>query len=503
MSATVRQIRHLRLVAGSETAARAAVTRLEDALRCASLPDTGARLLLVRRLALGDLGRHASSQTIARVIEARFADRAVRWTRGESITGGDDLARAEQVVFLSAWHAKVALTHRLLRGASCTGWYWPLAVPEFRVDLAAGDNIRSIMQAIAQSGEAAVALPAWAVQVVLQAGGPALAAMVPARLGEQLLRAAGLAVPPLADPAAHSSADRTEPLPVPHWLRQLLQIGGQPLPTTAGATNQPAFDWAGRYRSERQGHGDASDTTATTRDTDADADSGAGPPARPPQEKSVAASGRPALPQSVTRWVEVDPQTSRTGLPVSALQPFKRSPTGPVITALPPATSAVVHPSAPLFDTMPTACAGLLFLLPVMARLGLPAWAEGTALDARRSTRGVLAAVLERLRVPRDDAVWAVVVDTDGTVPSNDAVRTTRWIAALRRWLHQNAQLDLATLVQRGGWIALTPLHIDVFFRLADADLRVRRLGLDVDPGWLPWLGRVVTYHYGEAPQPP
>lgn len=56
MPATVRHIRRLRLVAGTQAAARAAVTRLEDALRCASLPDTGARLLLVRRLALGDLG---------------------------------------------------------------------------------------------------------------------------------------------------------------------------------------------------------------------------------------------------------------------------------------------------------------------------------------------------------------------------------------------------------------------------------------------------------------
>jgi len=24
----------------------------------------------------------------------------------------------------------------------------------------------------------------------------------------------------------------------------------------------------------------------------------------------------------------------------------------------------------------------------------------------------------------------------------------------------------------------------------------VRRLGLDLDPGWLPWFGRVVRFHY-------
>jgi hypothetical protein len=35
-----------------------------------------------------------------------------------------------------------------------------------------------------------------------------------------------------------------------------------------------------------------------------------------------------------------------------------------------------------------------------------------------------------------------------------------------------------------------------VFFDLAAADVRVRRSGLDIDPGWVPWLGRVVRFHY-------
>ena len=27
-------------------------------------------------------------------------------------------------------------------------------------------------------------------------------------------------------------------------------------------------------------------------------------------------------------------------------------------------------------------------------------------------------------------------------------------------------------------------------------DLDIRRAGLDIDPGWLPWLGRVVRFRY-------
>ena len=43
----------------------------------------------------------------------------------------------------------------------------------------------------------------------------------------------------------------------------------------------------------------------------------------------------------------------------------------------------------------------------------------------------------------------------------------------------------------------LSATHADLHFGLADSDLRVRRLGLDIDPGWLPWFGRVVGFHYG------
>lgn len=45
--------------------------------------------------------------------------------------------------------------------------------------------------------------------------------------------------------------------------------------------------------------------------------------------------------------------------------------------------------------------------------------------------------------------------------------------------------------------------HVDLHFRLNDARLPVRRAGLDINPGWLPWLGRVVTFHYGSGLEPP
>lgn len=50
--------------------------------------------------------------------------------------------------------------------------------------------------------------------------------------------------------------------------------------------------------------------------------------------------------------------------------------------------------------------------------------------------------------------------------------------------------------------LVATASHVDLHFRLNDVRLPVRRLGLDINPGWLPWLGRVVTFHYGSGLEP-
>ena len=55
---------------------------------------------------------------------------------------------------------------------------------------------------------------------------------------------------------------------------------------------------------------------------------------------------------------------------------------------------------------------------------------------------------------------------------------------------------------RRPARVLATASHLDVHMRLQDVALAVRRSGLDLDPGWLPWLGRVVTFHYGSGLEP-
>ncbi len=46
--------------------------------------------------------------------------------------------------------------------------------------------------------------------------------------------------------------------------------------------------------------------------------------------------------------------------------------------------------------------------------------------------------------------------------------------------------------------IQTSPSHIDLFAPMSRVRLDVRLAGLDVNPGWLPWLGRVVQFHFQE-----
>lgn len=72
------------------------------------------------------------------------------------------------------------------------------------------------------------------------------------------------------------------------------------------------------------------------------------------------------------------------------------------------------------------------------------------------------------------------------------------WLTACRRWLRGQAHIGLADTVLRPAALAHGTTHLDLWFELGQADPRIRRCGLDLDPGWVPWLRRVVGFHYGQ-----
>ena len=88
MAAASRTVRHLRLRGPSEEVVRRTVTVLEDAVRTASLPDAGGRILLMRRLALGRIDPRARPSTVALQLERAVAGAELSLCHGGSAGAG-------------------------------------------------------------------------------------------------------------------------------------------------------------------------------------------------------------------------------------------------------------------------------------------------------------------------------------------------------------------------------------------------------------------------------
>jgi hypothetical protein len=48
----------------------------------------------------------------------------------------------------------------------------------------------------------------------------------------------------------------------------------------------------------------------------------------------------------------------------------------------------------------------------------------------------------------------------------------------------------------RPGTLYVSATHVDVVMGMKQVSLPVRLAGLDANPGWVPELGRVVTFHF-------
>jgi hypothetical protein len=58
------------------------------------------------------------------------------------------------------------------------------------------------------------------------------------------------------------------------------------------------------------------------------------------------------------------------------------------------------------------------------------------------------------------------------------------------------AELFSSGLFAIDALIEVDACHVDVYFDIDAVKLEVRRSGLDIDPGWLSWLGKVLRFHY-------
>ncbi len=486
-------VRRLRVAADDESAARRFVTTLEDALRCATLPDDDRRVVVVRRLALGRVAHDAGTQRLGRLIEERLARGDIAWAS----VGASPDPRAAAIGFAGALEARVHLARRLADAAPCDAWYWPLAVPEFRPDLAPRETLRRMAQAIAAWPEARVALPAWLAQVVRAGGAGALVSAIDEARGLALLRAAGIDVPGATREAAVSSPPSLAPTETTTSARASERspdaVPQPALPARSSLSRPSGHEWPQWLRIALERGGVVADSAAARADF-APATPRADPPTGAPHPTpSDVAAPRTASASATAATAAIQDAETSTRACATSIAP-STSPHEPASHA---AARASTAPPLHDGDWRPTGCGGLLFLLPVLARAGLVQRDDPDA--ARLDALRVLLLALRRVRAEPHDPAWALVADLPPLPPvqARDAqARAARGFAAARRWLHRHARLGVVALVRRPAVIALTATHIDVRFPLAGADVRVRRLGLDANPGWLPWFGRVIAFQF-------
>jgi hypothetical protein len=55
---------------------------------------------------------------------------------------------------------------------------------------------------------------------------------------------------------------------------------------------------------------------------------------------------------------------------------------------------------------------------------------------------------------------------------------------------------SLREMLYRPGYLYVNSTHVDLVMDLKSVTLDVRMAGLDANPGWVPELGRVITFHY-------
>lgn len=187
----------------------------------------------------------------------------------------------------------------------------------------------------------------------------------------------------------------------------------------------------------------------------------------------------------------------------STVPPLARDAELPPLPALPDPQTAT--------EWWPTRWAGALFWLGRLPATGMLDWlaAQQAAQVSAPSLALLLRSLGEALGIPPEDPALRALCG--GELPRNEADERSQALAvewAARQTAAWSAWLDeaapdlpaprLAAVCQRPGRLRFEAGWIELHLAMDQADTGIRRLGLDLDPGWLPWLGCVLRIVYDE-----
>jgi len=483
----------------------AAAAIATDALHAAAADE--ARFLLIRRLELGVIADHAPARHWQTRAAARLG--ALRARALHAATPG--AAAADAVWFASRDEARMLLLLELAAGRHPVAWFWRLAVPEWE-----GQGLSAWLPALAAEARTEPRAELFMARALLPM----------TRLGavDALLAA-------LADGATPLS--RTRAGPPPHfedtaecstrnpreaeWAASERLLARLPADVRAAVWDRLAREGIsrlGRFHLARLallnvapeigGHQALLDALTGDVLTMAEAGARSGPPDRGPAAHAVSTSGvgiaapgaarEDSHPLETGRAAAVSPGMASAGAGDTAATVGTTPHHGPV-----PAPADLM--SVGVWQEYASPLAGVFLLVGPLSRLGLPDW---LVRHPNREYAGFPRVLLRHIAtrhvvqgrpVPPDDPVLRLL-DTGGSGPPAKVL--VAWRVGLDRYLRRAAGRRLADVVRRPGWLSVTEDRVTIRYPLAAADLALRRRALDVDPGWVPWLGWVVRYQFSD-----
>jgi hypothetical protein len=490
-----RRVHTVHLTAPSDTLLRRGAVLLEDALHTASLPAAeNSRLWLVRSLNLGKIDSRNSAATIALTVEQQF-----RHLRLSAVHGSDPSAATASVVYFDdITDAYCCFALRLTQAPPISEWFWPLALPGWQPIWSRSIALKFALFGILQTPAKTMALVEL-LHRLRQAGRlDALLQTLEPSDGEALLQACGWSGTDLVSRSRIQSEQTAEYQPMDaasvnmlmswllqwgsedarsRWLAALCLLIDEPYRRSDPLLIQRAIDWIQLI------------TTQPNLTVEAVSPN---PFARNNSESTV---------ETIPIRGDIDRPASDHGIAeLSATDLVTSSPSIDQINGN-NNTRLITNSSSQQRYCSPYT--GFFGVVPLLNQLGLIQRCDRLPLDFPAHLLSYLAITFG---IPDRDPIHQLLTSQDSDslfkgVTSMTEVTSdiTAWVAAMRSWCRRYVGMTIAELVNRPGTFTLTPTHLDIFFQHDQADIRIRRSGLDLDPGWVPWLGRVVLFHYGNG----
>jgi hypothetical protein len=475
----------LRLRSPSGWAARTQ-SRVEEALRLAAPDDE--RLIVLRRLDLGRLPVTAAGQAFT----ARTADRMAALAARAVHAATPGAADRPAVWFRSAAEARLLLLAELAAGRTPFAWFWRLAVPDWR-DSTLVTWLGQLIADAEASPERAVELA----QAFVRLAGTGLLDAVVAALA-QLPALVSMFAPAASPPPPSAAVPAAAPAAAAARAWQLLHRHAAPEQAVLCAAlmrlppDAPAARWLARMVLLAAGPELAAQPPALAATAEALLRLTVPPPPRRQGERAPRVSRRTAPERREPQSPEPSPPGPRD--PSPRIEAVSDSP-----SETPPQPTKRPDAAAPPAETL-SGAAGIWLLVRPLHRMGIADWLDrhpDWAADG--FARALLRHIAERMRAPPDDAVFDMIRGRQPLDPADDwSAALAAWRIGLDRWLRRTVRRRLADIVHRRGWLTAQDTGLVVRFRVDAADIACRRHALDVDPGWVPWLGLSVRYRYAD-----